>query len=509
MEGQISIAEWQQWKEDIRKRLNETVENFMAIGYRLRQIKDTEAYRNDGYSTLTEFAKAEYNLSQSTVSRFMAISHRFSVGGEGHELLPEFKGMEYSKLQEMLSIPESDCGLLTPKTTVREIKSLKEFNQADPVASNEAEPEYTPLQTCIKDYFSSPGRRSLLNETVLKLSEGDRGAALMEQLADNINPSGYATHRKGTVYLFMYDHGTGATVKFMGQPVPRRMTWEELLEEISAMYSPYMDAQGETWCNVYGPAPDGEQITGQMDITQVKAEKKPVNTVHEGKPGEKKKKKSRTEPSAGMTEEEKQILAAAVDHVLSVCRLVRELKDRSLENVRIALLKEPPERDFGSGQQRYHMRFSYGKTVLKNAEDGTALFTWGTDFFTKEILKELEKTPLPEPEPLEGEYREISIKEEPQEEQPVEEPERAEETVCDATSQEKDCKAAGMEDTREIMRMKAETAAVLINTCFMSYENKVIPLQELCRQRDRVLGLLKNLEGMIEAEEKKVEEYNA
>lgn len=38
---QITLDEWTQWKEDIRKKLTETAGNFVYIGYRLKQIRES------------------------------------------------------------------------------------------------------------------------------------------------------------------------------------------------------------------------------------------------------------------------------------------------------------------------------------------------------------------------------------------------------------------------------------------------------------------------------------
>ena len=40
VEGQITLQDWLEWKEDIRNRLQETSENFIVIGHRLKQIRE-------------------------------------------------------------------------------------------------------------------------------------------------------------------------------------------------------------------------------------------------------------------------------------------------------------------------------------------------------------------------------------------------------------------------------------------------------------------------------------
>ena len=86
---QITLDEWTSWKEDIRRKLAETAGNFVYIGYRLKQIRDSGMY--DGAADIFEFAQKEYGLGKSTVSRFIAINEKYSEGGNSLELKEEFK----------------------------------------------------------------------------------------------------------------------------------------------------------------------------------------------------------------------------------------------------------------------------------------------------------------------------------------------------------------------------------------------------------------------------------
>ena len=74
---QITLTEWldikQKLKEDIssaKNKLNGLKKDFVKIGYRLRQIDDNELYRQDGYKSIAEFAKAECGLSPSDTTRW-------------------------------------------------------------------------------------------------------------------------------------------------------------------------------------------------------------------------------------------------------------------------------------------------------------------------------------------------------------------------------------------------------------------------------------------------------
>ena len=127
---QITLDEWMQQKEDIRRKLEETSENFVYIGYRLKQIRDSGMF--NGAADIFEFAQKEYGLGKSTVSRFIAINEKYSEGGNSLELKAEYKAFSSSKLAEMLTLPDIEIELITEKTTIREIRDLKSFNQQSP-----------------------------------------------------------------------------------------------------------------------------------------------------------------------------------------------------------------------------------------------------------------------------------------------------------------------------------------------------------------------------------------
>ena len=115
---QITLDQWVQWKEDIRKKLAETAGNFVHIGYRLKQIRDSGMF--GGAADIFGFAEQEYGLGRSTVSRFMAINTKYSEGGNSLELKEEFRAFSSSKLAEMLTLPDGDLQLITEKTTIRD-----------------------------------------------------------------------------------------------------------------------------------------------------------------------------------------------------------------------------------------------------------------------------------------------------------------------------------------------------------------------------------------------------
>lgn len=245
MEGQITLTEWMQWREDIRRKLQETASNFVYIGYRLKQIRDSGMY--DGCSDIFEFAQKEYGLGKSITSRFIAINEKFSEGGNSLEIRDEYRALGSSKLSEMLTLSEEDCRLITAQTTVKEIREIKHFNKETPVLEDAPVAAYTPLQKCIVDFFKD--RKEVLNEVMYLLDDGWQ----TEQAAKVINPGDYITHKKGIVFLFMYDFKSGVAYKIMGQPESVKMSWDGFMNEVAKVYEDYYDDKkiNKTWDEFY------------------------------------------------------------------------------------------------------------------------------------------------------------------------------------------------------------------------------------------------------------------
>ena len=232
---QITIDEWMDWKEDIRRKLAETARNFVYIGYRLKQIRDSGMY--DGAEDIFEFAAKEYGLSKSTVSRFIAINEKFSEGGNSLELKEEYREMGSSKLAEMLALTDAECSMITKKATVAQIRELKDFNRQEP--EEEEGPEkgegilqaWTPLQKCIIEYFR--GKKEMRDAAMGYIAGGD-----YKQAAERISPNGSTTFKKGIIFLFMYDFETGVKYKKFGTNDVTLMSWSDFIMEICEIFWP-------------------------------------------------------------------------------------------------------------------------------------------------------------------------------------------------------------------------------------------------------------------------------
>ena len=117
------IKSFPELKNATDKAMAQAVENFVLIGYLLRKAKDEpELLSGSGYRDYKEFAKREYGLEESQVSRFISINERY---GDGAQLRPQFRGYGQSKLAEMLTLPAAVAEELPPEITRQEIREIK------------------------------------------------------------------------------------------------------------------------------------------------------------------------------------------------------------------------------------------------------------------------------------------------------------------------------------------------------------------------------------------------
>ena len=248
---QITLNEYISIKEDIKRRLNRLAESFVAIGYRLKQIRDTEAYRQDGYNTIFEFAEKELGLTKSPTSRFMAINDKYSVGGNSLELREEFIGLGKSRLSEMLTMDPEDYVLVTDQTSVKDIREIKRMEKA----AGESE-VLTKFQEVLRKEYASPNRRKELIEIA--------NAKCIDDIKAAVIPEGYRLMKKGVLAIKFEDEKI--TVRTMGVSGVQELTWPEILNEYDQAFDL---GAADPWKATYGE-------TGEEDEPeQKKVEKKP------------------------------------------------------------------------------------------------------------------------------------------------------------------------------------------------------------------------------------------
>ena len=126
MEQVIEYRSYQEYKQELDTELKKTAEGFVRIGYLLKVARDTNILAESQYDNVVDFARAEYGIDKTQVSRFMHINDKFSQGGYAPELKEEYQGFGYAKLSIMLSLPDSVNEELTPDYSKSEIQQIKD-----------------------------------------------------------------------------------------------------------------------------------------------------------------------------------------------------------------------------------------------------------------------------------------------------------------------------------------------------------------------------------------------
>ncbi len=136
MEHIIYQKTYQEYKQKLDAVLTRTAEDFVQIGYLLKVARDTNILAESGYATVTDFAKAEYGIDKTQVSRFISINDRFSENGYSDHLMQNYQGFGYAKLTLMLQIPNEINEALPPTLSKTEIQAIKDEVDAESQVSD-------------------------------------------------------------------------------------------------------------------------------------------------------------------------------------------------------------------------------------------------------------------------------------------------------------------------------------------------------------------------------------
>lgn len=217
-----------QVKEEIKEELKKAANSFIFIGYRLRQILDSGAYRQDGYEDIYAFAKQEFGMGQSAVSRFMAINEKYSVGGYGPTLLPEYEAYGSSKLSEMLTLSREDTKMISSDMPVAQIREVKSFVRQD--GSMDGQQSFTvgsDRKALYTELFKDiPEKLKYIWENV---TEG-------KELCEILNPSGSRVFKHRTTMLVMHGPQQGVNIRDFGR-TPETFSWEDVLLILKTLFS--------------------------------------------------------------------------------------------------------------------------------------------------------------------------------------------------------------------------------------------------------------------------------
>lgn len=292
---QLTIDDYMRYKTQLMQELNNLANGFICAGYYLKKIRDSEAYRNDGYGNIYEFAQGEYGITRTVASRFMSINDRFSKDGYSLELMEQYKGLGSSRLTEMLTLDTADHEMVTNVTRIEDIRELKRFEKQEPET---AATEYCDLYW---DFFS--GKEKEFNAVMQTENVRD--------IAEIVNPSGNKTWKYRMLFMAMKEYDKGISIKDLLKPAPETITWEQFVEQCRSMFVYDHEAAGTPYEQNYRSSKSEEPEKTVLEETEDKNSAALKENAGPGDSGKEKNKEIVNERAEDEKEEVKEESKAA------------------------------------------------------------------------------------------------------------------------------------------------------------------------------------------------------
>lgn len=264
----MDLGQYRAAKEEIKNDLTGIVKSFVRVGWQLWRISMSEAFKQDGYTTIAEFAKAEYGMTPSGVSRFIEVYEKYSAAGDTPELKEEYREYNFSQLTEMLQIPEESRAMFLPEAkreSIRDYKAYTKENENDPdrLLNWMKEPEDEEGKAII-EFFKSEKERMDAFFGSRAFAEGN-----VKELSEILNPSGNMHFRHKTVFMMFYNFEKGLMVNLFGRS-PRPVKWEDFVDRVKELFA-HDGEEPVTWEHCFG-GNDPEPAAGEQEQAAVDRE---------------------------------------------------------------------------------------------------------------------------------------------------------------------------------------------------------------------------------------------
>lgn len=122
--------------------------NYFKIAAELKWVKGQELYKEDGFSSVYDYAEKVFGYSKSSVVRMIKIAEEYLLeDGSSSVFVGEKKDFSISQLRELLSLPRGDVvdlvqeGQITPDMTKDQIRSVVKAKKSKTIDISEEENE--------------------------------------------------------------------------------------------------------------------------------------------------------------------------------------------------------------------------------------------------------------------------------------------------------------------------------------------------------------------------------
>lgn len=335
----ININTYNEFKSALDTELKNQAEGFVRTGYLLKKARDTEILRESGYTSVAEFAKAEYGLSKDIVSRYIAINDRYAVDGYSDQLQEKYQDYGIAKLQEMLTLSDDVVDLLSPEMSKREIQDVKrEIAEEGKISDIEVlieqqeagSQDKTLLQRVMYQFFYDKREKFIeLADVIEGQVEGD---AAVNKILDAIIPSGIGpifVRIKGVGKMMLSFHNADNDIEMLNvrSGEQETVTWQRLIKTIKLPFP----ATKESWEHLY-----------DEEFEKVESVKQETETVNQTEPEQIKEEPKQTEIKETLTEnkEPEAIETSEIEGVVPV-QLTQTECDKEIIDNKEPIMNEP------------------------------------------------------------------------------------------------------------------------------------------------------------------------
>lgn len=150
--------------EKIRTGAMTMVQGAVELGYQLKVARDTGVLQESGYSSMGEFARAEYGLRPDQTTRYMQLNDKYSEDGYSRRLKEKYTGIGKTILMEMLTLPDIISDEVTENFSKEDVRTLS--------AELKEENEITDLEVMMEETDRAQEELpSILEQTAYQLGK--------------------------------------------------------------------------------------------------------------------------------------------------------------------------------------------------------------------------------------------------------------------------------------------------------------------------------------------------
>lgn len=307
--NELAFNDYGQFKAEFDREVKQAAESFVRVGFLLKTARDTGILQGSGYTSMGEFAKAEYGLSADQTSRFISVYEKFGDGSG--QLKIEYSEFGQTKLMEMLTLPDNIIEEITPDTTREEIRQIKqEIKEEEKISplevmmeKAEAPEDFNDIESFLHLYFKDHKDSFIrLSEELQKSAAGEEKDIIISVLV----PSGIGilTQRipgKGKFMLSFRGIDKDIALLNVRDNTKEEFPWDGIIENIEnrLMYDGEYGDPEETYSKIYKVAP--------AQVTESVQTQSPTNfEENTTSPQQVKSEEDRKEPEKGLLKNEEQ-----------------------------------------------------------------------------------------------------------------------------------------------------------------------------------------------------------